>query len=60
MKPRIKLALGSYDRHGPLPEGAIDHPLFFWSSWKLTHARGAMSVFYKTLSSTLKKREQNP
>ena len=28
MKPRIKLALGSYDRHGPLLEGAIDHPLF--------------------------------
>lgn len=28
MKPRIKLALGSYDRHGPLLEGAIDHPIF--------------------------------
>jgi len=28
MKPRIKLALGSYDRHGPLLESAIDHPLF--------------------------------
>ncbi len=28
MKPRIKLAMGSYDRHGPLLEGAIDHPLF--------------------------------
>jgi 4,5-dihydroxyphthalate decarboxylase len=28
MKPRIKLALGSYDRHGPLLENAIDHPLF--------------------------------
>jgi hypothetical protein len=28
MKPRIKLALGSYDRHGPLLEGAIGHPIF--------------------------------
>ena len=28
MKPRIKLALGSYDRHGPLLEGAIGHPNF--------------------------------
>lgn len=28
MKPRIKLALGSYDRHGPLLERAVDHPLF--------------------------------
>jgi 4,5-dihydroxyphthalate decarboxylase len=28
MKPRIKLALGSYDRHGPLLEGALTHPLF--------------------------------
>ncbi len=28
MKPRVKIALGSYDRHGPLLEGAIDHPLF--------------------------------
>jgi 4,5-dihydroxyphthalate decarboxylase len=28
MKPRIKLALGSYDRHGPLLEGTIDHPIF--------------------------------
>jgi 4,5-dihydroxyphthalate decarboxylase len=28
MKPRIKLALGSYDRHGPLLERAIEHPLF--------------------------------
>jgi 4,5-dihydroxyphthalate decarboxylase len=28
MKPRVKIALGSYDRHGPLFEGAIDHPLF--------------------------------
>jgi 4,5-dihydroxyphthalate decarboxylase len=28
MKPQIKIALGSYDRHGPLLEGAIDHPLF--------------------------------
>jgi 4,5-dihydroxyphthalate decarboxylase len=27
-KPRIKLALGSYDRHGPLLEGAMNHPLF--------------------------------
>jgi hypothetical protein len=28
MKPQIKIALGSYDRHGPLLEGAIDHPFF--------------------------------
>ncbi len=28
MKPRITLALGSYDRHAPLLEGAIDHPIF--------------------------------
>jgi len=28
MKPRIKLALGSYDRHGPLLERAMDHPIF--------------------------------
>jgi 4,5-dihydroxyphthalate decarboxylase len=28
MKPRIKIALGSYDRHGPLLEGAVEHPLF--------------------------------
>ena len=28
MKPRIKLALGSYDRHGPLLEGALGHPIF--------------------------------
>ncbi len=28
MKPRIKLALGSYDRHGPLLERAPDHPIF--------------------------------
>ena len=28
MKPRIKLALGSYDRHGPILESAIGHPTF--------------------------------
>lgn len=28
MKPRIRLALGSYDRHGPLLERALDHPVF--------------------------------
>jgi 4,5-dihydroxyphthalate decarboxylase len=28
MKPRITLAVGSYDRHGTLLEGAVNHPVF--------------------------------
>ena len=28
MKPRLKIALGSYDRHGPLLEGAVGNPEF--------------------------------
>ncbi len=28
MKPRIILAVGSYDRHGTLLEGAVNHPVF--------------------------------
>jgi 4,5-dihydroxyphthalate decarboxylase len=45
MKPRIKLALGSYDRHGPLLEGAIDHPLFDFDFFELDPQQGRHERF---------------
>jgi 4,5-dihydroxyphthalate decarboxylase len=45
MKPRIKLALGSYDRHGPLLESAIDHPLFDFEFFEVDPRQGRHERF---------------
>jgi 4,5-dihydroxyphthalate decarboxylase len=45
MKPRIKLALGSYDRHGPLLEGAISDPLFDFEFLELDPRKGRHERF---------------
>jgi 4,5-dihydroxyphthalate decarboxylase len=44
-KPRIKLALGSYDRHGPLLESAIRHPLFDFEFIELDPHQGRHERF---------------
>ena len=45
MKPRVKIALGSYDRHGPLLEGAIEHPLFDFEFLELDPHQGRHERF---------------
>ena len=45
MKPRVKIALGSYDRHGPFLEGAIEHPLFDFEFLELDPHQGRHERF---------------
>jgi 4,5-dihydroxyphthalate decarboxylase len=45
MKPRIKLALGSYDRHGPLLESAIGDPLFTFEFLEVDPRQGRHERF---------------
>ena len=45
MKPRISLALGSYDRHGPLLEEAIDDPHFSFEFLELDPHQGRHERF---------------
>jgi hypothetical protein len=53
MKPRIKLALGSYDRHGRCRKAPSTIP-FFLEFLEVDPRQGRHE------RSTLKKREQNP
>jgi 4,5-dihydroxyphthalate decarboxylase len=44
-KPWITIALGSYDRHAPLLEGAIDHPIFDFEFLELDPKQGRHERF---------------
>ena len=44
-KPRITIALGSYDRHAPLLEGAVDHPAFDFEFLELDPKQGRHERF---------------
>ena len=46
-KPKIKLALGSYDRHGPLLEGALAHPGFEFEFLELDPRQGRHERFLR-------------
>jgi 4,5-dihydroxyphthalate decarboxylase len=48
-KPKITLALGSYDRHGPLLEGLADHPLFDFEFLELDPRQGRHERFLREL-----------
>ncbi len=46
-RPHIKLALGSYDRHGPLLEGALAHPGFEFEFLELDPRQGRHERFLR-------------
>jgi 4,5-dihydroxyphthalate decarboxylase len=45
MKPRITLAVGSYDRHGTLLEGSADHPVFHFEFLEVDPRQGRHERF---------------
>lgn len=45
MKPRIKIALGSYDRHGPLLERAIHHRFFDFEFLEVDPHQGRHALY---------------
>ena len=46
-RPLIRLALGSYDRHGPLLEGTLAHPIFDFEFLELDPRQGRHERFLR-------------